>query len=72
LNNVTTLAYFSTGLINYIQDAQGNRTTYAYDARGNRTSVTDARSKVTGFTYDVMNKADGNHLSGHDHGAVWL
>jgi YD repeat-containing protein len=57
--NVTTLTYYSTGLINTIKDAQNSITTYAYDARGNRTSVIDpvnGSTKPTSFTYDAMNR----------------
>jgi RHS repeat-associated protein len=56
LNNKTTIAYYPSGLINTITDAQSNVTTYAYDLLGNRTSATDANSKQTTFTYDTMNR----------------
>ena len=56
LNNQTSVAYFPTGLIQTITDAQSNVTTYAYDSRGNCTSVTDANNKQTTFTYDAMNR----------------
>lgn len=53
LNNVTTLTYYPTGLINTITDAQSNVTTYAYDPHGNRTSVKDANNQTTTFAYDA-------------------
>jgi YD repeat-containing protein len=58
-SNVTTLTYYTTGLINTIKDAQTKITTYNYDARGNRTSVIDpvnGSTKPTTFTYDTMNR----------------
>jgi len=56
LGHQTTIAYFPTGLIQTIADAQNNVTAYAYDTRGNRTSVTDALSHETTFTYDSMSR----------------
>jgi RHS repeat-associated protein len=56
LGNLTKLAYFPTGMIQTITDAQSNVTTYAYDSQGNRTSVTDANGKQTQFAYDAMNR----------------
>ena len=56
LGNQTNIAYFPTGMIQTITDAQSHVTTYAYDSQGNRTSVTDANSKQTTFTYDSMNR----------------
>jgi len=63
LLNKTTITYCTTnqtncpyGLIYYIKDAKGNKTTYAYDGRGNRLSVTDAAGKITQFQYDAMNR----------------
>ncbi len=56
LGHATTLAYFSTGLINTIKDVQKNVTTFAYDGRGNRTSVKDALNNTTTFTYDSMQR----------------
>src|SRR5216684_4602623 len=63
LLNATTITYCITnqtncpyGLIYYIKDAKGNKTTYSYDGRGNRLSVTNALSKVTQFQYDAMNR----------------
>ena len=52
LNNKTTIAYFPTGLIQTITDAQNNVTTYGYDAHGNRTSAKDANNQTTTFAYD--------------------
>lgn len=65
LLNKTTITYCTTnqtscpyGLIYYIKDAKGNKTTYAYDGRGNRLSVTDPAGKITQFQYDAMNRVN--------------
>jgi RHS repeat-associated protein len=55
-NNVTTLAYYPTGLINTITDANNKVTTYTYDARGNRLTAKDALNNTTQFAYDPMNR----------------
>ena len=39
------MAYYPTGLIHIITDAQQNVTTYEYDLRGNRTAVVDAAAE---------------------------
>jgi len=56
LTHKTTIAYFPTGLIQTISNAQSNTTNYTYDGRGNRLTVKDALSKITTFTYDGMNR----------------
>ena len=62
LGHPTTIAYYPTGLIQSITDAQNNTTSYAYDARGNRTSVIDpinGSSHPTTFAYDAMSRLTG-------------
>lgn len=56
LNQITTIAYYPTGLINTITDFQNNVTTYTYDARGNRLTSKDALNNTTQFQYDAMNR----------------
>jgi len=56
LGNPTTIHYNSVGLLDYVMDAQQNKTSFGYDGRGNRTSVTDALGTPTAFVYDVMNR----------------
>jgi len=56
LTHKTTIAYFPSGLIQTITNAQSNTTNYTYDGRGNRLTVKDALSKITTFTYDGMNR----------------
>jgi len=50
------LAYYPTGLIHTITDAQSNVTSYEYDLRGNRTAVVDAQQNRTTFAYDLGNR----------------
>jgi RHS repeat-associated protein len=59
LSHSTTLAYYPTGLIHTITDAQSNITRYEYDSRGNRTAVVDAQSNRTTFAYDAGNRLTG-------------
>jgi RHS repeat-associated protein len=59
LSHSTTLAYYPTGLIHTITDAQSNVTSYEYDLRGNRTAVVDAQSNRTTFAYDTGNRLTG-------------
>jgi RHS repeat-associated protein len=59
LSHSTTLAYYPTGLIHTITDAQSNVTSYEYDSRGNRTAVVDAQSNRTTFAYDAGNRLTG-------------
>jgi RHS repeat-associated protein len=62
LSHATTIAYYSTGLIQSITDAQNHTTSYAYDSRGNRTSVIDpinGSAHPTTFAYDAMSRLTG-------------
>ena len=53
LNQVTTITYKPTGLIETIKDFQNNITTFDYDPRGNRNCVKDALGRITTFEYDL-------------------
>ncbi len=62
LNHPTAIAYYPTGLIQSITDAQNDITSYTYDTRGNRTSVIDpinGAAHPTAFTYDAMSRLTG-------------
>ena len=62
LSHPTVIAYYPTGLIQSITDAQNHVTSYNYDARGNRTSVIDpinGSAHPTTFAYDTMNRLTG-------------
>ena len=49
LGHIATLAYYSTGLIHTITDAQSSITSFEYDLHGNRTAVVDAHRTAPRF-----------------------
>ncbi|MBI3928948.1 MAG: hypothetical protein HY319_25625 [Armatimonadetes bacterium] len=52
----TTLSYDPLDRLKTGADLEGNLVGYAYDEVGNLTSFTDARSKVTTYTYDDLTR----------------
>jgi RHS repeat-associated protein len=63
LGNISTYTYSSTGCsscgggvdkLTSVTDANGNATTYEYDSRGRLVKETDARGKITAFSYVVQ------------------